>query len=76
MKKIKKTKKSKLGYRLLLKVETSLSLLFGLSFLSAKFTGFAVENSGTSNIAIAGTIFLVLGILGLTTLTISRDKKK
>ncbi len=75
MKKTMKTKKSKLGYRHLLKVETILSLLFGVMFLSAKFTGFAVESSKTSNITVAGSIFLVLGILGLTTLAISRTKE-
>jgi len=78
MKKFKgsrKNKQSKLGYRFLLKVETVLSLLFGFTFLSAKFTGFAVENSGSSNIAVAGSIFLILGILGLTTLIFSRNQK-
>ena len=74
-KKNKQGKQSKLGYRLLLKVETVLSLLFGFTFLSAKFTGFAVENSGSSNIAVAGSIFLILGILGLTTLIFSRNQK-
>ena len=76
MKKQNKKVKNKLGYRQLLKVETIISLLFGIMFLSAKFTGFVVENSGSSNIAVAGSIFLILGILGLTTLVFGRNQKK